>query len=325
MLLLAFPLDSGQQKRFIRGVMEYTDKDSQQLIAVIEAHLQEARERVDFVNARHFANFGSVFSKHLRNWRDAPADVGQPFVGAWNFVVRKPAKKAPIYLPSRKQAETRAVIINELLDLPSLEEKFRLHLLPFGEAAESEIESLLERVPQNLQTRTETDLKIALENLNVPVEAMRDLAAMFLISGAAAAWGGNKFAFGSIAAGQTLATSMWIGSLSWFGNATYWFSGTALGAFLGVAGVPGWVVAAGAASGVITTLILVPVIGPFCEWGVGSLKGKTVLNKTIDVARNSLLGDETVHQPDGSTIVSKAYQYVDMLKNLVDTVRAIVP
>ena len=313
--------------------MNYSEKDAEYLATIIDSHLLEATSRVDMIYEQYFGNIGSVFSRHLKHWKDAPKDLVQPFLGLWNVTGGKLLKKDPVYLETGKKAEIVSVITNDLLALPALEKKILEHIRPFHESAQEEIEGLLAQVPESGRKRAEKEMERALESLDVPVEALRDVAGALILGSAAAVWGGKGFVFGNLAAGQSLMAMIWASNLGWYGSFAYalsgtsfggWISGTLIGSLLGISGAPLWVSVAGGAGGLVAGVVLIPVVGPFCEWGVNKLKGKSALDSIIEVARHSLLGKDSNIGTDKSTVLAKTYQYGDMLNNLTTLVRSAV-
>lgn len=313
--------------------MNYSDRDSEALAKTIDDHLLEAESRIDTVYEQHFGNAGAVFSRHIKHWKDTLKDLGQPFLGLWNACARKLLGKPPVYFETGKRAEIVSLISNDLLDLPALEEKVFNHIRPFQESAQDEIRSLLDQVPDDRREKVEKELKGALENLDVPVETLRDVASTVLIGCVSAVWGTKGFVYGSVGAGQALVTGIWSANLGWYGGFAYWLSGTGLGnaisgtwigGLLGISGAPAWVSIAGGAGGVLAAIVLVPAMGPVCEWGVNKFKGRSTLKRAIRTARDSLIGNQSEGKMDQTTVLAKTYQFGDMLNNLVSMVRSAV-
>jgi hypothetical protein len=313
--------------------MNYSDQDSEALATIIDDHLRDAESRINTIYEQHFGNAGAVFSRHIKHWKDAPKDLGQPFLGLWNVTARKLQGKPPVYFETGKRAELVSLISNELLELPELEKKICDHIRPFQESVQEEIQSLLDRVPEDRREKVERELKGALENLDVPVETLRDVAATVLMGCASAVWGTKGFVYGTVGAGQSLVTAIWAANLGWYGGFAYWVSGTTVGGWisgtwvgglLGISGAPAWVSVAGGAGGFLAAIVLIPVMGPVCEWGVNKFKGRSTLDRAVQAARDSLIGDQSKTRVDETTVLAKTYQYGDMLNNLANMVRSVV-
>lgn len=283
----------------------------QQLRALICDHFAQANARVEPVYQRHFASAGVILNRHWRHKSDIPHDLmalprslSLSLLKLGRRISQAEAEDYPQPIKeSGKQAELRNIINEELLDLPGLEEK----LEQFCQQALLQYQQQIADHPQlnaDQQQQFHQYVQHQIDRLHLTNEGMREglLALTIVITGRAL---GDKAILSSAASlGGTLASSVYIGQQGWL--AALWASWM---------GVPGWVSVAGASAGILSLLILSPLLAPGLEWGVNRLRSRTVLEQTVNNAEQQLL------KKDGLLAASKIGVYLQLLPDIAQFIQ----
>jgi hypothetical protein len=111
---------------------------------------------------------------------------------------------------------------------------------------------------------------------------------------------GDKAMLSSAASlGGTVAGSVYLGQQGWWG--AFWASWF---------GVPAWVSWVGIGSGVLSALLLSPLLAPGVEWGMNRLRARRVLQQTVQQAKEKLTSK------DGVLLASRLGVYLQLLPDL---------
>lgn len=288
-----------------------TEEYAEDLRRIIDAHFDQSEKRVDQVYADYFSSTGAVLGRHWRHKKDIPSDLMALPRHAWGFVARKILRKKRLKeLPKTgKVREVERIIAEQLLDLPGLEKKIEHYVQPFQEQFAREMTEILEQVPSLQREQFTRELEAHVARLNTPIEGARE-AVVFLIAGIVGKVFSDKITFGSsIATGKAVATSIYLGQLSWFGSL-----------WAGLFGVPTWVGYAGAGAGVCAALIVAPLLTPLFEMGINRLRARKILRATVAAAREKLTG----RGRDGFDIAGKTAIYLQVLPDIVEIARRTV-
>jgi hypothetical protein len=276
-----------------------------QLHDLIKNHFSEAEQRVDIVYRQHFASGRAILSRHWRHKRDIPADLmalPRSLLTLGKRLTHRSVNK-PDDDRSGKQREVYDLVYHDLLDLPGLETKLEQYLRQAIGQYQQEIEQHSELSDaQRLQFKQYVSHQI--DRLQLTNEGLREglLAFTLMISGRIL---GDKAILSSAASiGGTLATSGYISQ-----------QGYLTGLWLGWMGVPGWVTVAGASAGVISALLLSPVIAPGLEWGINRLRARKLLLQSVRNAEQKIL------KKDGLLYTSRLGVYLQLLPDLAQFIQ----
>ncbi|MFC1504352.1 hypothetical protein ACFL6D_02940 [Spirochaetota bacterium] len=277
---------------------------------IVEEHFTEVDVRIESVNKKYFSDPKEVFARHWRNKKDIPSDLAAIPRHTWNIIAKYILKKKTITVPkSGKQKEVEAIIYTELLDIGGLEKKIEEYVKPYQEDFEAELRSVIGQVPVLKREEFSRELERNLEDLNIPVDGVRETV-MFLMAGVVGKVFADNITFGSmLATGKSIAISMYMSQLSWFGY--IWAS---------IFGTPAWVSVIGIAGGVITALLVAPLISPLFEMGINRIRARRVLRNIVSYARKTLTekGTSTV------TIAGKIAVYLQILPDCLEMARKAV-
>ena len=278
---------------------------------IIDDHFTEAEQRLEDVYQIYFASLKTIFSRHWRHKRDIPSDLLALPRHTWNLFAEKVLKKRTNPLPkSGKVKELEQIVSEKLLDLNGLEKKLKAYIESYQLIFEEQFTEVLEKVPSLKRKTFARELEAKIEQLTTPIEGTRD-ALMFLLAGLVGKIYSDEVTFGSAAAaGQGIATSIYVSQLSWFGS--LWFS------LFG--SVPTWVNAAGVGGGILAGAIVAPLLTPLLELGMNKLRVRKVLKKTIYAARQKL----TNEGPDAYDVAGKTAIYLQLLPDVLHLGKQIV-
>ncbi|MCG8607537.1 hypothetical protein MJD09_21460, partial [bacterium] len=225
---------------------------SKAILAIINDHFDQAEDRIEEVYAAHFADIKVVIDRHWRNRRDIVSDFLILPRHTWNFVSKKVLKRETNPIPpNRKTREIEGLVADELLDLDGLENKIQEYVEPYQLKFESEFTEILEQIPALERKKFTKELEKHTESLVAPVEGVREIA-LFLVAGMVGKVFSEKVTYGSlIAAGQAIATQIYVSQLWWFPS--LWTS---------IFGVPTWVTVIGAGAGIASGVLIAPCLTP---------------------------------------------------------------
>ena len=271
--------------------------------SIIDEHFDQAEQRLDEVYAAHFADLKVIMDRHWRHRRDIVSDFLVLPRHAWNFISKKVLKKSAKLIPkNRKTQELETIIAEELLDIKGLEAKVEDYVKPYQLKFENEFTDVLEQIPALQRKKFTKQLEKHTQRLVAPVEGVRELA-LFLVAGMVGKVFSEKLTYGSlIAAGQAVATQIYIGQLWWFPS--LWAS---------VFGVPTWVTVIGAGAGIVSGFLVAPCLTPFFELGFNKLRAKKILREVLHSARHRL----TDKKRDSLNVAGKVAIYLQVLPELV--------
>lgn len=278
---------------------------------IIDIHFNEAEMRLESVYQTHFASLKTIFGRHWRHKSDIPSDLLSIPRHTWKLFAKKILKRQTNSLPkSGKVKELEQIVSEKLLDLNGLERKLKNYIESYQLSFKEHFTELLQQVPSLEREAFVRELETKIEQLTTPIEGGREVL-MFLLAGIVGKIYSNKVTFGSAAAaGQGVATCIYVSQLSWFGS--LWFS------LFG--SVPTWVSAAGVGGGILTGVIVAPLITPFLEFGMNKLRVRKVLKKTIYAARQKL----THEGPDAYDVAGKTVIYLQLLPDVLHLGRKII-
>jgi len=270
---------------------EHTDALQQ----LLDQHFALAGQRVDAVYRRHFAPARAVFARHWRHRRDIPGDLLALPRTLLGLLHRRPGGIAS---PSGKQQEMRRILEQELLDLPALEASLQHYCEQIIEHYRLDLADQPTLTPAQRQ-EFEHYVEHQLVRLHLPSEGLREglLALTIMLTGRLL---GDKAMLSSAASlGGTVAGSVYLGQQGWWG--AFWASWF---------GVPAWVSWVGIGSGVLSALLLSPLLAPGVEWGMNRLRARRVLQQTVQQAKEKLTSK------DGVLLASRLGVYLQLLPDL---------
>lgn len=276
------------------------------VLKIINDHFNLAIDSVDDIYDKYFYDIKSVIDRHWRHKKDIPYDAVAPFKYAYNFVSKKvfPNRKIKTLPPSGKTQEMELIISEQLLDLPGLEKKINEYVIPYQKRFEQELSEILEKVPALQRDKFTEELKAQIDRLQTPVEGARE-AALFLVVGVVGKVFSGTFC-GTISTGQAVATTIYMGQLSWFG--TWWAH---------IFGAPAWVGVTGGVVGILVTLVVAPLLTPFFEVGINRIRAKKILRESICCARKKLTDTDS----DAFDVAGKTAIYLQFLPDVIDAAR----
>ncbi|WP_430459866.1 hypothetical protein ACQUQU_11685 [Thalassolituus sp. LLYu03] len=265
-----------------------------QLLSLMDAHFQQAAERVDVVYRQHFASQAAVLRRHWTHRRDIPNDLMILPRTLGRVLLRRQGAQEM----SGKQQALRRILEEDLLDLPGLQSTLSAYCEGAAAAAGLGAQQLA-ALSQEQQQAFAAYLQRQLERLHLPADGVREglLAIGIMLGGRVL---GDKALLSSAASlGGTLATSLYVSQQSWWGALwAGWF------------GTPGWVTLAGAGSGIAALLLLSPLLAPGVELGMNRLRARRLLTQTVEQAVAQ------VHQPDTLLTASRLGLYLQLLPDL---------
>ncbi|MDY6792538.1 MAG: hypothetical protein SWH54_14855 [Thermodesulfobacteriota bacterium] len=278
---------------------------------IIDNHFNEAEQRLENVYQTHFASLNTIFGRHWRHKRDIPSDLLSLPRHTSKLFAKKVLKKKTNPLPkSGKVKELEQIVSEKLLDLNDLEKKLKNYIESYQLRFEEQFTEILQQVPSLERETFVRELEVKIEQLTTPIEGGRD-ALMFLLAGIVSKIYSDKVTFGSaVAAGQGIATSIYVSQLSWFGS--FWFS------LFG--SVPTWVSAVGVSGGILAGAIVAPFITPLLEFGMNKLRVRKVLKRTIYAARQKLTNEGL----DAYDVAGKTAIYLQLLPDVLHLGRKII-
>ncbi len=269
---------------------------SRALQRLLNQHFVQAGQRVDTVYRRHFAPARAVFSRHWRHRRDIPGDLLALPRTLLGLLYRRPGWG--IASPSGKQQEMRRILERELLDLPALEASLQQYCEQAIEHYRHDLEDQ-QTLTSAQRQEFERYVEHQLVRLHLPSEGLREgmLTLTIMLTGRLL---GDKAMLSSAASlGGTVAGSVYLGQQSWWG--AFWASWF---------GVPGWVSWVGIGSGVLSALLLSPLLAPGVEWGINHLRARRVLQQTVQQTQEKLTSK------DGVLLASQLGVYLQLLPDL---------
>ncbi len=299
-------MDNFQLSSHAKTIEQHRDD----LNALVDAHLNEARSRVDEIYLKHFSSPQVVLNRHWRFRGDIPKELATLPRSSCNFVKsainrsKKPVNKqeAEAISLTGKQAELYNIIEVELLDLPGLDQKLQDYVTYYQANFDFQMSDILSGLPTQQRTEIELQLSQHIERMSLPVEGSRETV-MFLFAGLIGkSLGANSFG-SSIATGQAAATAIYTANLSWWS-----------GLWVSLTGVPAWVGLVGASGGVLAALIVAPVLAPLLELGVNRFRGKKMLYAIIEQVRNRVIKPPS----DAVDVIGKLAVYLQLLPDIIN-------
>jgi hypothetical protein len=292
------------------------EQHRQNLINIVEAHLNEAKERVTPVYLKYFSSPSVVVNRHWRHRGDIPKELATLPRSAWGLIKsaitkgkNQLDKQADSISLSGKQLELYNVIQVELLDIGGLDKKLQNYVMQYQSNFDSKLSNLLDGLPTDQREEVERQLSHHIERMSLPVEGSRE-ALMFLLTGLIGKGLGASGFGSSIATGQAAATAIYTSNISWWG-----------GLWVNLTGVPGWVSLAGATSGLVATLIIAPFFAPLLEVGVNRFRGKKMLFEIVEHVRAGVIKPPS----DTVDILGKLAVYLQLLPDIINFVAKIKP
>lgn len=280
------------------------------------AHFAEARQRVDPVYRAHFADLGSVYRRHWRHRGDIPRDLVNIPRSLWRLLAqggRAITRARPVAAPtasrlSKKEQAIARILIEELLQLPQLEQLLLVHIQQHPLATEEHWRELQQLLAQHSPEQARRRLNQALTRLTAAQEGSRDMM-LFLALGMLGRSFGDKIAFGSaMGLGSAAATSVYIGQQSFWGSLwVQWF------------GAPGWVAATGAAGGILAVILVTPLIAPLTEYGINRVRAKKFLFESVDRVERNILHTRA----DAGSVVGQMGSFIQLLPELLQLLRGL--
>ena len=277
------------------------------ILKIIDDHFDHAESRIEKVYVANFSNTKAVLWRHWRNKKDIPSDLMALPRHTWGYLSNKIFKKQTKPLPKTGKAkEIESIIADELLDLQGLENKVENYVRPYQEKFEKDFKDVLEQIPSLQREKFAKELELHVERLNTPIEGTRE-AVVFLIAGIIGKVFSDNVTFGSsIATGKAVATSIYVGQLSWFGS--LWAN---------LFGVPSWIGYVGAGAGIFTALIVAPLLTPAFELGINKFRARKILQEVVATARQKLTGNSL----DAVDVAGKTAIYLQVLPDLIEIAR----
>lgn len=268
------------------------------LQAIIDAHFEQADQRVDAVYATYFASSKTVLHRHWRHRRDIPHDLLALPRSAWGLAMKLAGKEHQTS-PSGKENELRRILEQELLDLPGLEQALERYCVPVMLAYQHELAGL-DQLNAEQRQKFQDYLDHQLTRLQLPNEGLRDglLTLTVMLTGKAL---GDKALMSSAASvGSTLAQGAYLGHQGWW--AGFWASWF---------GSPAWVGWLGAGAGILSFLLAAPLIAPGIEIGLNRIRGRKLLHQAVQDAREQLCAT------DRMMLAGQLALYLQLLPDLV--------
>ncbi|MBN49027.1 MAG: hypothetical protein CMN85_05750 [Spongiibacteraceae bacterium] len=280
-----------------------------QLDTLLEEHFSAVRERIPAFYEQHFGSLRRIASRHWQYRRDIPRDLATLPRFTWRALQRLGGRRINTERRySAKELALASVISGELLHMPALEEKLLRHLSQHPEldlSRQREVQAILARYsPADLEQR----LQDAVARLAVDHEGSRDVI-VFLALGMLGRAVSDKIAFGSAGVlGATAAGSLYISQQSFFA-----------GLWAKWVGVPGWVSVAGGSLGIVSLLLLTPVLAPLVEFGVNRFRAERMLGNLVDQVQQQLQHPGS----DGYTLAAYTGTYIQLLPDLLNILRSL--
>lgn len=275
---------------------------------IVDAHFNEAKERVTSVYLKHFAAPTVVLNRHWRHRGDIPKDLVTLPRSIWNTlksVIPRNGKssdeKTETASLSGKQSELRDTLERELLDLGGLDKKLGDYVAQYQSDFDAQLHNLLNSLPNNQREQVKKQLSLHVERMSLPVEGSRE-ALMFFLTGLLGKGLGSSTFGSSIATGQAAAATIYTSNLSWWG-----------GLWVSLTGVPGWVGVAGATSGFLAALVIAPLFAPLLEVGINRWRGEKMLLQIIDHVRTRVISPPK----DSVDVLGQLAVYLQLLPDLI--------
>lgn len=290
-------------------ILNSTEQWEEELQALVKSHFTAAQERVDKVYAEHFASLRRVLHRHWQHRKDIPRDLATIPRATWRLAKRLAGKhiEKPLSL-SQKEIEISQILINELLDLPSLEQTIITHITKHPDVNPEDWLEIKQIIGTYTPEQAQQHLQQALSRLTITHEGSRDMAIFFTLGLIGRSFS-DKLVFGSaLGIGSAAATSLYISQQSYWG--ALWAKW---------AGVPTWISVGGAVSGAVVLLAATPLIAPLTEYGVNKFRAKKFLHEVITRVENSILQTK----PDATSIIAHIGTYIQLLPDLLTALRAI--
>lgn len=277
---------------------------------IIKRHFESARGRVPHVSAKHFTSASEVLSRHFRNLSDVPNDFLSLLVPVWNYTAAKIVPSAKWSMnPSGKERDLELVVAQELLHLSKLEAKLDSYIKRHSGQLVDKMRSVFSGRSEKERQRILKLIKEEVIRLNAPSEAVREVIVVGLtIAGGVAAT--NKFSMSGIAIGQTVATSMYLGSASWY---------SAISAK--IFGMPTIVTVLGGLGGFLSAAAIAPIVAPGAELVVNHFRAEQILLQIADRAESNALGKG----PDCVDVASTIAKYLQFVPDVIDVLRKLKP
>ncbi|MBU2713329.1 hypothetical protein [Zooshikella harenae] len=280
-----------------------------ELQALVKKHFAEAQQRVDVVYSNHFASFSRVLHRHWQHRKDIPRDLATIPRATWRLAKRLTGRhtEKPLTL-SQKEIAISQILINDLLDLPSLEQLIIAHITKHPDVNPEDWQELKQIIDSYTPEQAQQHLQQALSRLTLTHEGSRDMVIFFTLGLIGRSFS-DKLVFGSaLGLGSAAATSLYISQQSYWG--ALWAKW---------AGVPTWISVGGAISGAVVLLAATPFIAPLTEYGVNKFRAKKFLHEVITRVENSILQTK----PDATSIIAHIGTYIQLLPDLLTALRAI--
>jgi hypothetical protein len=285
------------------------EQHRQNLIDIIQEHLNEAKQRVTPIYLKYFSSPRVVVNRHWRHRGDIPKELAVLPRSAWSSIESAISRKKnqinkqsdPISLTG-KQLELYNIIQVELLDIGGLDKKLQNYVMQYQLNFDSKLSNLLDKLPTNQREEVKRQLSHHIERMSLPVEGSRE-ALMFLLTGIIGKGLGATGFGSSIATGQAAATAIYTRNLSWWGSL-----------WVNLTGVPGWVSLAGATSGLVATLIIAPFFAPLLEVGVNRFRGKKMLFEIVEHVRERVIKPPS----DIVDVLGKLAVYLQLLPDIIN-------
>jgi hypothetical protein len=291
------------------------EQHRQNLNEIVDAHLNEAKNRVLPVYLKYFASPGVVLDRHWRNRGDIPKELATLPRSAWGMVKSliprrsQPDKQVDGIPLSNKQLEVYKAIEVDLLDMDGLDKKLRDYVQQYQSNFDIQLNELLSDLPVNQRENVEKQLFHHIERMSLPVEGSRE-ALMFLLTGVIGKGLGASGFGSSIATGQAAATAIYTSNLSWWGSL-----------WVGLTGAPGWVGLVGATGGIMAMLVVAPFFAPLLEVGVNRFRAKKMLFEIIEHVRTHV----TKPPRDTVDVLGQLAIYLQLLPDIIQIAAKMKP
>lgn len=241
---------------------------------IVDHHFQQVKKQIPEFYSQHLGSFKAILIRHWKHKTDVPKEwVHIPlklFHWGKSRVSRKQNLQQTVF-ELGKDREVQQLILNDLMQMPLLEQRLRLFLLenaPLFQDYEHELEQSINRYSEDEVLQA---LRTHFDKLVIPRDGSRELM-VFLAMGLMGRTFCSNITFGSaLGMGSAVATSLYASQQGWLGSL-----------WLKLTGIPGWVTLSGAAMGLFVVLITTPLISPFSELLINRLRGERFLTRMVE-------------------------------------------
>lgn len=274
----------------------------QALQALLEAHFEQAKERVEPVYQAHFASPKAVIKRHWSNKKDVPSDLLVLPRGLLSLGFKLAGRDLTNSYQSGKEKALRQILEQELLDLSGLQTALNEYCEPFIHAYENQLNDI-DELSEQQRAKIEALIEQKVQQLHLPTEGMREFIVASTIALTGRAIGDKALISSAASLGSTLAGAWYINQQGFWG-----------GLWISLFGAPSWVGYVGIGSGIALALFLAPISAPFIELGINRMRARKLLEQAVE---QTLLD---IKKGDSMVALSKLASWLQMLPDIAQAI-----